>query len=114
MGFLERFRKAKEPGAMSEDRAIEFLKARGYWEPLPGTKGAGNPKLHFPYADAIAFAIDSDPKFSDDNRPVHVINSEQDYEMYRDPALLDKALATGYCSQRLKGRRFVVVPRGRG
>lgn len=111
MSFLDRFRK-QEPQELTPARALDILKRRGFWEAVPGTKAALNPRLFFPHHAAVGFAVDADPNIPDDQKPILVINSQQDLELFQDPAELDKAVRVGYCSQKIKGRRFVVVPRG--
>ena len=111
MSILDHFRKQPEPAELSEQRALEILKARGYWQPNPGTKAVLNPRLYFPYADALAFAVEADRNIPDDRKAIHVIHSEDDCELYSDSKTMERGIAAGYCSQRLKGRRFVVVRR---
>ncbi len=111
MSFLDRFRK-QEPQELTPVRALDILKRRGFWGALPGTKAADKSRAHlFPYADAVGFAVDADPTIPDDQKPVLVINSAQDLEMFQDPTMLADAVKVGYCSPEVKGRRFVVVPR---
>ena len=110
MSWLDRFRK-QEPSELTTERAMAILKSRGFWEPAPGTRAALNPKLFFPYSEAIAFAIDSDATLPDDRRQVLVIHSEQDVEIYSHPEVMAKAIEVGYCVPRHKDKRFVVVRR---
>ena len=109
--FLDRFR-TPAPQELTAARALEILKRRGFWEALPGTKAALNPRLFFPHHAAVGFAVDADPAIPDDQKPVLVINSQQDLELFQDPRELAKAVEVGYCSGKVKGRRFLVVPRG--
>jgi len=110
MSWLDRFRK-QEPSELTKERAMTILKSRGFWEPASGTRAALNPKLFFPYSEAIAFAIDSDATIPDDRRQVLLIHGEQDFEMYSDPKIMAEAIAVGYCTPKHKGHRFVVVRR---
>jgi len=113
MSWLDKFRK-KDPSELTPDRALAIVKERGYWEPNPGSKAATNPRLYFPHHDALAFAVDGDPTLPDDKRQVLVIFSAQDLEMFRDPAMLARAVDLGYASPRLKGKTFQVVDKPRG
>lgn len=106
---------------MKEQEAIRLLKELGYWEPRPGTKGILNPKLHFQYFDALAFAVDVDAwnhcqemaaqpgVYNASKIPVHVIHSEKDVRLYEDRSAAKKAVAQNGCSARILRTTWLVV-----
>lgn len=107
---------------MKEQEATRLLKGLGYWEPRPGTKGILNPKLHFQYFDALAFAVDVDAwnhwqemeelqpgAYNASKIPVHVIHSEKDLRLYEDRSAAKKAVARNGCDARILHTTWLVV-----
>jgi hypothetical protein len=102
-------------GPLTQEQAIDILKRCGFWEPLPGTKAAANPKLFFPHFAAIAFAVDVDRALAflrDPRVPpiVHVINTQADVEVYSDAGACAEAVQEGYCSPSVAAHKWLVVP----
>lgn len=107
---------------MKEQEAITLLKELGYWEPREGTKGILNPKLHFPYYEALAFAVDVDAwnhwremeglhpgVYNASKIPVCVIHSEEDIRLYEEKSVAKKAVARHKCSPRILFTTWLVV-----
>ena len=115
----------KESGtevSMKEREAIDLLKELGYWEPRKGTKGILNPRLHFRYDNALAFAVDIDAwnyaqemedlqpgVYGGSKIPVHVIYSETDIKLYEERSAAKKAVARNQCSPRILRSHWLVV-----
>jgi len=92
-------------GVSAQAEAVAFLKSKGYWEPMPGSKAILNPRLYWPYFAAVAFAID------DESGAVHVINDAQDIPIYADAAFRAQEIAAGRFPAKLKHRTYTVVRR---